>query len=227
MSKNNYSGITPEFGEVVRSIIDSVLLDLNVCLPAKIVSYDKDTQYADVEIQLQQKFGDGSLVSYAVIPKVPVKHPRSNAGHAFIHMPIKPGDDVVLVFSQRSLDNWKTQGGMTDPGDPRKHHITDAYALIGGSAIPDAFAPETEDAIEIVNFESKTNIFPDGKYQIKGGIGDDLVFVLYDLILGIQRSFTETLIGPQFLEDPLDPGWVIIQQRASAFTKGNDPYGGV
>lgn len=244
MSSTDKLGITPEFGDVIRSIIDAVLLDVNVCLPGKIVKYDKDTQYADVEIQLYQKYSDDSLVVPPVIPNVPVKHPRARGGKAFVHMPLVPGDDVTLHFSQRSLDNWKSQGGLTDPGDPRKHHITDAYASIGGSAIPDAFAPTTDDCIEMVNgeasslmhpdgtqeFKSKDShaiLHPDGTYNLFGGNGDDFIQVVNDLILGIQRAYTLTLLGNQPLLDPEDPGWDIIQERAQAFTNGSDPYEGI
>lgn len=258
MSKNNYTGVTPDFSDVVRAIIDSVLLDVNICMPAKIEKYNKDTQYADVKIQLYQKFSDGSLVAYPVIPNVPVKHARARAGGAFIHMPLQPGDDVTLVFSQRSLDNWKQSGGMNDPADPRKHHITDAYALVGGSAINDAFKPETVDCIEIVNSLAKTKIHPDGtielnannnakvtlapdgtqtlsavnsttiihpdgKYEIKGGSGDDLVKLIDTLIHAIRRSYTMTLIGPQNLIDPNDPTWDQLMNRIDAFMVGTDP----
>jgi hypothetical protein len=218
------STFKPHFSDVIRATVDAMLLDMYFTLPAKIVKYNKDTQYADVEIQLYEKFIDGVLDLPPVIPMVPVKHPRANDGKAFIHMPLKPGDDVILVFSQRSLDNWKTQGGPSDPSDPRKHHITDAYALIGGSAIPDAFSPQTDDAIEIVNGTSRTIIHPDGTYNLYGGNTDDLVQVINDFILGVQRALTTTLIGPQPLVDDEDPGWTIIQERAQAFVNGSDPY---
>ena len=141
----------PELDDTIQTLIEANLVNLNVCLPAKIVSYDKDTQSATVQIQLLQKYEDGAIEPRAPIPNVPVIHPRANAGAAFVHMPLKKGDDVTLVFSQRSLDNWKGAGGMQDPADRRKFHITDAFALIGGSAFPDAFTPSTDDCIEIVN----------------------------------------------------------------------------
>jgi hypothetical protein len=167
---------TPELGDTIRSIVDTVLIDLNVALPAKIVSYNKSKQYADVEIQLLQIMDDDSTLPFPVIPNVPVVWPRANGGKAFVHLPLKAGDDVTLVFSQRSLDNWKAQGGMTNPADIRKHHITDAVAFVGGSALPDAFAPETDDSIEIVNDQAKTIVHPDGTVESKNA---DIKLVLH------------------------------------------------
>lgn len=201
----NISNFKPEFSDVIRATIDTVLMDLNVCLPAKIKTYDKDTQYADVEIQLFTAYIDGTLVPLPVIPNVPVKWPRANGGAAFIHMPLVPGDDVILVFSQRSLDNWKTTGGMSDPNDPRKHHITDAYALVGGSALPDAFTPSTTDSIEIVNGDTQVIVHPGGKFQAINPTGEliDILDQITEQVSMTNETLSEdtvsTIFGPQQL----------------------------
>lgn len=193
------SNLIPSLHDTIRTIIDRVMLDVCVCLPGKIVSYDFETQYADVEIQLLQGYSNGNTLPYPVIPNVPVKHPRGLGGTAFIHMPLVAGDDVVLVFSQRSLDNWKTQGGMSDPDDPRKHHITDAYALVGGSALPDAFTPETDDAIEITNGAASLQVFADGGFKIKNGENElvSLVQQVVALLGNPDETVVNTLLGPQ------------------------------
>lgn len=156
-----------------------MMLNLNVCLPGKIVSYNAENQYADVQIQLLKKYTDFSTEPHPVIPNVPVRHPRAAGGNAFIHMPVAVGDDVLLVFSQRSLDNWKTQNipvvgqnGGVDTNDTRKHHITDAFAILGGSAMPDAFEVSDPTAIEIVNGDAKIILFPDGKFNFENSTAD-------------------------------------------------------
>ena len=184
--------------DVIKTHIDAMLIDVNVCLPAKIVSYDSATQYADVQVQLLQGLIDGNTAEYPIIPNVPVKHPRASGGQAFIHMPLQNGDDVILVFSQRSLDNWKTQGGMQDPDDPRKFNIADAYALVGGSALPDAFSPATENAIEIVNGNSALNVFPDGKFQITNG-ANELITLVQQLVQTLSTDTVNTIFGPMQL----------------------------
>ena len=193
----NLSTFTPELSDVIRSTIDSMMLDMYFCLPAKIVSYDASTQYADVQIQLYGARIDGSLTKYPVIPKVPVKHPRAAGGQAFIHMPLAPGDDVLLVFSQRSLDNWKSEGGIADPADIRKSHITDAFALIGGSAIPDAFKVGDPSAIEVSNGESKMQLLPSGKFKFTNGTNE--LLDLMDQLLNVltTETFTLTFFGPE------------------------------
>jgi hypothetical protein len=209
---------TPQLAETIRVLIDSVMVETHVCMPAKIVNYDPQTQYADVEIQLLRKYENGNVIKLPIIQNVPVKHPRANGGAAFVHMPLKPGDDMTLIVCERSLDNWKNQGGLTDPADRRKFNLTDAFALIGGSAIPDAFQVSDPDAIEIVNSTStKLKIKSDGKYIIHGGNGDELITVLSDFIEGVGRAFTTTALGPEKLIDPEDPGFALVKARLDAF----------
>lgn len=194
----------PDFSDVVRTIVDAVLLDLNVCIPGKIVSYDSAKQYADVQIQLYQKVNE-TLVSYPVIPNVPVVHPRANGGKTFIHLPLQPGDDVLLVFSQRSLDAWKTSGGLTDPNDPRKHHITDAFAIPGGSSMADAFTVTDPTAIEITNKDSSIIVLPSGKFKIQNTVNELLDLLVQTLtkqqafLDTIKSDTTNTIFGPQKL----------------------------
>lgn len=166
--RHDESTRTPTEYDMVRSIIEAVVMDLNVCLPAKIVKYDAKTQMASVQPVLKTKYESGAIVEAPVIPNVPVKHPRGQGKQTFIHIPLKKDDDVTLVFSQRSLDNWKSQGGLTDPQDRRRMHLTDAIALIGGSAEPDAFTVDDPDSVEIVNKDGKIQIKPDGKINVGG-----------------------------------------------------------
>lgn len=209
---------TPTLEEAIRSVIERRLVDVHTTLPGKIVSYDKATQKATIQIQLKKRYVDGTLVSIKPLPAVPISWPRANGGKSFLHMNLLPGDDVVLHFCERSLDNWKTQGGMTDPDDTRKFNLSDAFATPGGSAFPDAFVPSSE-AVELANDQSALHLFDDGHVQIKGGGGDELVKVLYDLVNLLKTATTETIFGPELLMPPTDPTWDLILARITAFKK--------
>lgn len=152
--------------DLIRTTIDTMLMDLNVCLPAKVVKYNAATQMADVLPMLLVEFLDGTILPMPVIPSVPVVHPKANQGSTYIHVPITVGDNVILIFSQRSLDNWKTQGGPSNPSDPRKHHLTDAFAIPGGSALPESFKPKDPTAVEIANIAGFFQVKPSGIINI-------------------------------------------------------------
>lgn len=194
--RQSNQGLTPSLGETIQTMIDSALVDVRICMPAKVVKYYPDTQYADVQIQLKTKYESGALLALPVIPNVPVKHQRAFGGKARIHMPLKAGDDLTLVICDRSLDNWKTQGGMTDPQDRRKHNISDAFALIGGSSEPDAFDVDDPDAIEIVNDQGMLQVLKGGKFKLKG-VTDELVDLVSQLADACSNILTSTMLGPQ------------------------------
>jgi hypothetical protein len=64
-----------------------------------------------------------------IVVDVPVLMPA--AGGIRIRLPIQVGDAVLLVFASSSLDRWLLHGGVTDPGDDRRHDLSDAVALPG------------------------------------------------------------------------------------------------
>lgn len=155
----------PSLANVIRSAIESRLAEVHVSLPAKVLKYYEEEQRADVQPQLMRKYMDGTLMPLPTILNVPVAHPRS--GNAIIHLPIEPNDIVQLVFCERSLDKWLAQGGITDPEDPRKHSLSDAWAYPGGYPFGKAIVPGDPKAIEMKNKEVELRVRSDGKVSIK------------------------------------------------------------
>lgn len=112
----------------------------HTAIPGIVVSGGGGT--VNVKPSLNRKLKDGSTESLPVIPNVPVWFPRG--GGASITWPVKPGDGCLLVFSERSLDEWKGGGGEFTPDDPRRNGLSDAIAFVGLSA-----NGEGSDAIEL------------------------------------------------------------------------------
>ena len=98
-------------------------------LPGQITSYDASTQKATVKPLLSRKLRTGEEEVLPIIEDVPVIWPRS--GGASMTFPVESGDGCLLIFTDRSLDEWKQDGGVVAPGDPRQHALSDAVALMG------------------------------------------------------------------------------------------------
>ncbi|ALD79411.1 Phage-related protein [Citrobacter portucalensis] len=45
--------------------------------------------------------------------------------------PVNPGDECLLVFSDRCIDFWWQNGGVQEAVDPRQHDLSDAFAIVG------------------------------------------------------------------------------------------------
>ncbi len=142
--------ISPTLAEVIRAALDSRLLDLHTALPGRVVSYDSDAQTADIRPMvrraLRDEDGEKVLEDLPVVPKVPVQWPRG--GGFFLSMPLAEGDSGLLVFSERSIDRWRSTGEAADPGDQRTHGLSGAVFIPG--VFPSAGALEDASGTVVV-----------------------------------------------------------------------------
>ncbi len=192
-------GRTPTLQEVIRRAIDARLNDVHTAMPAVVVSYDATSQKANVQPQLQRKFKNDNLaINLPVITNVPVVFPRS--GQAFISFPVKAGDQVMLIFSERSLDRWLDSGGIVDPADRRKFHLSDAVALPGLYPFSDTVAADPDDIL-IKNGDTELRVKNNGKFELKNAT-EELLDLFDQFLDAVLAAKTNTLLGPQPLVPP-------------------------
>lgn len=124
---------SPTFDEVLANAVRSGLGEVHTNMPGRIVSYDADKQLCDVQPLVQQQVlqedGTTASVSYPVLKNVPVIFPGANGFR--ITLPIVKDDEVSLCFTECSLEVWKANGGIVNPKDARRFHISDATATPG------------------------------------------------------------------------------------------------
>lgn len=193
---------------VVKQAIENKTAEIHTALPGQIVSYDASTQTADIQLLIKRKFFDSSVKAQTlpVIPNVPVKHPRTI--DAFIHLPIKKGDFVELIFQERSIDKYLASGQIVDPEDFRKHDFRDAIAHLGYYPIDNTFEVTNPDAIEITNKDGKFTITNDGKFLLASSTAE-LLSEIVDTIGKLSATLgqmvankTFTMLGPQTITPP-------------------------
>ncbi len=118
--------ITPEQAEVISDAIESALIDVHVSLPGRVEKYDATTQTANVQLQVKRTLpkGDGSYATedLPVLQNIPVAFPRTN--NAILTFPISTGDYGLVVFSEMSIDQWRSKGENTSPGDVGRHTLS-------------------------------------------------------------------------------------------------------
>jgi hypothetical protein len=111
---------------------------IHTSMPGIIVSYNPATLTARVKPAIQGNLrspeGKISQVNLAELPDVPVHFP--GGGGAILTFPVKPGDDCLLVFSERSIDYWHQLGGQQKQQDWRMHDINDAICMVGVRSMP-------------------------------------------------------------------------------------------
>lgn len=178
---------TPE--EAHAAQIDGRLKDLHTCLPGIIASFDPGAQTASVQPAIKRIFTERGAVNLPLCVDVPVAFP--GGGDFFLTFPVKPGDECILLFSERAIDNWHASGGTQLPAEYRLHDLSDGLAIVGLNSqprkIPSFNAADTElrsrdgqthitmkpdGTITNVNAAGSTELTPGGQFIIKapGGI---------------------------------------------------------
>ncbi len=127
---------SPDLAEVLEGVRESASADIRVSCVARVVRWDA-SKPREVDVQPVHKRayldeeGNRTPEKQPVIPSVPLVYP--GGGGFVVTWPMAVGDEVLLVFSDDSLDKYLQTGGGSDidPADDRRHHLTDAVAIAG------------------------------------------------------------------------------------------------
>lgn len=118
--------------EAMQFLIDARLEDTHTAIPGIVTKYSgHTTRLATVQPAVRLPATTGPNQDIPPIGGVPVVFPSSAAGTLFF--PIKPGDGVLLVFSQVAIGRYLKSSGkdLVDPGTFSRHCLTDAIAIPG------------------------------------------------------------------------------------------------
>lgn len=150
-----------ELYTLLEAAMAANLEKLHTAIPGRITKV-VGTGTVNVQPTLRRTLRDGTTETLPVIPNVPVWFPRG--GGASITWPISKGDGCLLVFSERSLDEWKISGDAT-ASDPRKHALADAVAFVGLSA-----GGEGSDDLTLTQGDSAIVVSDDAVTMTAGGV---------------------------------------------------------
>ncbi len=132
----------PDLTDVFERAFTKQIAGLRVAMPARIERYDAAKQVVDVAPALKERTenetGTFDVEALPILRNVPVQFP--GGGGFALTFPVAVGDECLLIFSDRSLDVWKSKAGQVDPVDVRRHDLSDAVALLGVRSQPNKLA---------------------------------------------------------------------------------------
>jgi hypothetical protein len=99
------------------------------CLPGIVKSFDPGTKRAKIQVALKQLKTDGTSTSYPIQADVPVIFPASK--NYILFFPLEDGDSVIMLFSQRGIEKFKTAYEESEPDKYGFFAIKDAVAIPG------------------------------------------------------------------------------------------------
>ncbi|KAB8035847.1 hypothetical protein GCL60_16590 [Silvanigrella paludirubra] len=191
---------TPSFYQIIYDAIDSNIKKIHTAMPAIVKSYDEKLQKISVQPCFMDKEID--VITGLEIPRplpviqsVPVLFPRTKL--SYIHFPIDIGDYVLLIFLERSIDNYTQTGGLVESDSNYKHELSDCVALAGFYPFSQPMLGVNKKALQIVNSLSEIKLTDDGKIYLsnRGAVSTEAKLPDEPLVLGnILVEFANKLI---------------------------------
>lgn len=121
--------IDPSLSDVLALQKIDIFGSLNCVKLGQITSFDGTKRTATIQILFKRQLPDGTAVSYPLLLDCPVFTLQGGGG--FLQMPVAAGDQCIILFSDRNIDNWYQTGTQSVPPSTRMHDMSDAIALVG------------------------------------------------------------------------------------------------
>lgn len=138
----------------IKQGIDNRLKDLHTSMPGIIVEFDAVNQLAQVQPAIKRIFRQERTDEVLLVPtalpvliNVPVIFPRG--GGFSLTFPVKPGDECLIEFCERCIDDWHETGEVKKPTSKRFHSLSDAVCFVGISSKPNKIPNYDADNVEL------------------------------------------------------------------------------
>lgn len=156
--------------EAMRLMLDGRQSTMWTAMPCIVDSVDFDAMTVEAQPAIQGTVEDENGVLQSVnlplLVDVPIVFP--GAGGFIITLPLKKGDEVLVVMSSRCIDAWWQSGGIQRPMEARMHDLSDGFAIPGPRSQPNVVAGISTTGAQIRNDAGTTyiEIAADGKIKL-------------------------------------------------------------
>lgn len=117
-----------DFVKQIKALVADAVANIHTAMPGTIESIDTTTGTATITPAGKYKTSDGKEMDYPSIAGVPLVFPMGNSNLTGIVIPVKAGDDCLLIIAEQSLDPWLYGG---ESSVDLKHDLTNAIAIPG------------------------------------------------------------------------------------------------
>jgi len=149
----------------VEAVISRKSSGIHTALPGIVERFEAGV--VDVKPSVSIIDENGDAVELPVVVGVPVVYQRS--GDFSLTFPLSPGDSVLLVFCEASIEGFIETGGESVQEDRRRHSLTDAVAIPGLFGGQKGKTPANWNVTSIQYGKAEMTIDKDGTFDINGG----------------------------------------------------------
>ena len=198
----------------LNAFFDFKMSGMFVCMIAEVLNTDKLEQCRiDVKPIVNHEYRDSTIVEYPTILSVPVQFPSSST--SALTFPINQGDNVLLVFSQKGLDVFKSGATSAhDPIDMRSFDKRDAIAIPCvtpfsksiNDPVKRTLLHSVDDMVMTHNIglptECEVRMKPTGKVQITSPLQVEIVSPIVNVVGSFNVVGATTLAGAVTMSSP-------------------------
>ncbi|MER5082435.1 Gp138 family membrane-puncturing spike protein [Providencia stuartii] len=157
----------PTLLDVMSQHAQNQRYDIHTALPGKLLSCNGHS--ATVELMISHVTKEGKVIALPPLVDVPVGFYRG--GGFCVTVPVREGDEGLVIFAERCIDGWYVSGKQSQPLDHRFHDLSDAFFLPQGSSQPNKIPNYSSDSLSLQTDDGSTFIrMQSGKIMIKGDI---------------------------------------------------------
>lgn len=142
----NFIPTEPRLSDALALLRKDVMLSLNCHAIGTIQDFDITDQTATATINYPKTYFEPDeqgiyqpvLVNYPVLLDCPAI--VLGGGSGALTFPIQKGDECLVLFNDRDLDNWFQGGTGAAVATPRLHSFSDALILVGLRSLPNVLS---------------------------------------------------------------------------------------
>lgn len=116
------------FTEMIDKCVHQILKGQSTAIPGHVLAFNPSKQLAQVQAGVEKLDVNGTSITPPPIVMVPVCFP---GGQYSLEYEIAKGDEGLIIFSQRCIEAWIDQGGVSPQKYRRFHDFNDALFLPG------------------------------------------------------------------------------------------------
>jgi hypothetical protein len=164
----------PHLIDLLNLFKKQIFLDFNSHHLGTIQSFNALTQTASASINYPKTFFnfntttgvyETTVQNYSVITEAPVI--ILGGGEGAITFPIAAGDECLIFFNDRDLDNWFVGGAGSPCATARLHSFSDALILVGISSLANVYLNYDTTRVVLRNGVTGTTLVGVSATQIK------------------------------------------------------------
>ena len=165
--------------EMVQRMNSQNNMDLRVAAPGIIESVDYERQTCTVQPAIRERLNFDGKLEWSELPILPdLPFFIYSGGGYCVTLPIKAGDDCLVVFGDSCIDAWWQSGGVQNQIEQRRHYLADGFAIVGFRSQPAVVSNYSANTVQVRNSEGDAfleisgntiNIKTSGAVNIEGG----------------------------------------------------------